>query len=122
MNQSDSPFLVNRYLCGMNEGLALRGLEVPDWYLAMELSYLEVVCQITELQQKRDSIRREIRERMKAEGIHLIASDLTSSVLMDDFFVRRVDFRRLKSRYPCVYQDCLGKESRKRPGISIRLK
>lgn len=106
----------------MNEGLALRGLNVPDWYLEMERSYLEVVCQIIELQQKRDSIRREIRDSMKAEGIHLIASDLTSSVLMDGFWVRRVDFKRLKSRYPCVYQDCLGKESRKRPGISIRLK
>lgn len=106
----------------MNDGLVLRGVNVPDWYIEEERRYLETVCAMSELEQKRDCIRQRIRERMKDEGIRLIDSGVTSALVRDSFVIRRVNIDKLKSRYPSVYEDCLGKESRKNPGLSIRLK
>lgn len=106
----------------MNNGLVLRGVNVPDWYLEEERRYLDTICAMSELEQKREAIRHGIRDRMKSDGIHLIDSGVTSAIVRDSFVIHRIDMNKLKSKYPSVYEDCLGKESRKGPGLSIRLK
>lgn len=74
----------------MNDGLVLRGVNVPDWYIDEERRYLEAVCAMSELEQRRDAIRQGIRDRMKKEGIRLIDSGVTSALVRDSFLIRRV--------------------------------
>lgn len=99
-----------------------KGQFVPDWYLEEEGKYLEIISSINELERKRDSIRQAIREKMVNQGIKQIDSGVTCARLQTVTKYKRVDLKKLKSKYPYIYEVCLEKESRISTGLNIKLK
>lgn len=112
---------IRTFVAMKEDGLRLKGCEVPDWFLEEERRLLELSATISELQSEQRRIRSRILSRMREEGIRSVDSGLCVCSRVSACVRRTVDVLHLKRVFPAVWRECL-KEKKVSSRLTIRAK
>lgn len=102
-------FLRPLFLCtfvGMNKGMVLRGIAVPDWYLTAERELLELTDTMARLEEERKRLTDGILSRMEEDGISRIDSGLSVCSKVSGSVRHRLNVSRLRRDYPEIWKSC----------------
>ena len=88
-----------------NDKIQLKGVEVPDWYIELEPQIIELVNQKDQIESKLTGLRKTVADKMKAEGVDTILSDLTMSSLTKDTIVHKFDAKEFRKCHSDLYEE-----------------
>ena len=85
--------------------------EIPSWYIGIEESYLAKIGERNALNEEIALLRDQLLLCMKDDKLRKIDTTRTEVMIVRGYDGRRVDSRKLKTKYPSVFLECSNRYS-----------
>lgn len=80
------------------------GIDIPKWYLEIEPKLLQYIGEYEELENKVKNVKATIKTLMADDGIDMIDSGLTQTIMHSPHDNETIDKDRLKKELPDIYK------------------